>query len=122
MVFCPERFTRWVGRFFGAFIVVVLGAVLLAHRLAGPGLGLLIGGLVVPGLAMLLAWERRRVERHADAAIVAAGLGWQLLEALETLAWADSLVAPGGPLGLLSGLHASITERADRIWRALAQA
>jgi hypothetical protein len=121
MVLCPDGFVRWVGRLFGVVIVGVLGAVLLSNRLAAPGLGLLLGWALVPGLVALLGWERRRADRSADDKTVEGGLGWQLLEALETLVWAEKLVAPRGPLGLLAGVSTPITARADRIWRTFAR-
>jgi hypothetical protein len=122
LLVCPSGWTRWVGRLFGAMFVALLGSALLASRHAAPGLGLLLAWAVVPGLGALVGWERRRAERRADAATLEAGLGWHLLEALETLAWSDALVAPAGPLGLLSTRGAAISDRADHIWRAPAGA
>jgi len=117
----PAGFIRWAGRFFGAAIVALFGSVLLSSGLAGPGLGLLLAWALVPGLHALLAWESRRVERLADQATIDAGLGWHLLEALETLAFAESLPPPDGLLGLLCRRATPLTTRADRVWRALAQ-
>jgi hypothetical protein len=119
MVLCPDGWTRWVGRLFGAVIVALLGSTLVSSRLAAPGLGLLLAWAIVPGLAALLGWERRRAEQRADSATVAAGLGWHLLEALETLAWCESLEAPSRLLGLLSPDGTPIPDRADHLWRTL---
>ena len=86
------------------------------------GLGLLLAlARWVPGLQALLAWESRRTEHLADQATVAAGLGWQLLEALETLAFAESVPLPDGLLGVLCRRGSPLTARADRVWRALSR-
>jgi hypothetical protein len=119
VVLCPAGWTRWVGRLFGAVIIGLLGSTLVSSRLAAPGLGLLLAWAVVPVLAALLGWERRRAEQRADNATVAAGLGWHLLEALETLAWCESLEAPCRLLGLLRPGGAPIPDRADHLWRTL---
>ena len=50
-----------------------------------------------------------------------AGQGWELLEALETLVWAESVPPPTAPLGWLCRSATPLTARADRIWRKLAQ-
>jgi hypothetical protein len=113
---------RWGGRVFGAAIVGLLGALLLSSGMAAPGLGLLLAWAVVPGLRALLDWESRRVEVVADRATVEAGLGWQLLEALETLTWAESVTGPGGLLGLLCRAGTPLSHRADRLWRELSAA
>jgi hypothetical protein len=117
----PDGWTRWVGRLFGAVIVGLLGSALLSGGLAAEGLGLLLAWAVVPGLRALLTWETRRAETAADDATLAAGLGWQLLEALETLAWAESVPPPAAPLGWLCRNATPLTTRADRLWRKLAQ-
>ena len=70
--------------------------------LSAAGLGLLLAWAVVPALQTLLNWETRRAETAADIATLDAGLGWELLEALETLAWAASVPPPAAPLGWLS--------------------
>jgi hypothetical protein len=80
-----------------------------------------LGWAVVPGLAALLSWESRRVEMAADRETIEAGLGWQLLEALEMLIWAESVPAPGGVLGLLCRTGSPLASRADRVWQALSQ-
>jgi hypothetical protein len=121
MLLWPEGVTRWGGRLFGSAIGGLLGAALLSNGMAAAGLGLLLAWVVVPGLEGLLDWESRRVETVADRATIEAGLGWQLLEALETLTWAESLPTPGGLLGLLSRAGAPLASRADRIWQALSQ-
>jgi hypothetical protein len=120
-VIWPGGFTRWGGRLFGAAIVGLLGSALLSSGLSAAGLGLLVAWAVGPGLEALLSWETRRAETAADDATLAAGLGWELLEALETLAWAESVPPPAAPLGWLCRLATPLTTRADRIWQALSQ-
>jgi hypothetical protein len=119
MLLWPVGFIRWSGRLFGAAIVALFGAALLSSGLAAPGLGLLLAWALVPGVQALLAWESRRAEQFADQATIDAGLGWQLLEALETLAFAESLPPPNGLLGLLCRRGCPLPARADRVWRAL---
>jgi hypothetical protein len=115
----PRGFIRWGGRFFGAAIVGLLGALLLSSGMAAPGLELLLAWAVVPGLTALLNWEAQRLEVVADRATIEAGLGWQLLEALETLTLAESVTGPGGLLGLLCRAGTPLGSRADRLWREL---
>jgi hypothetical protein len=118
----PTGFIRWAGRLFGAVFVLLLGSALVSSGLAAPGLGLLLGWPMVLGLQTLLAWESRRAERLADQATIAAGLGWQLLEALETLAFAESVPPPDGLLGVFCRRGSPFNLRADRVWRALSKA
>jgi hypothetical protein len=68
-----------------------------------------------------VSWENRRAEQLADTASIKAGQGWQLVEALETLMWADALPAPTGLFGLLNRPGAPLAQRADRVWRALSE-
>jgi hypothetical protein len=117
----PVGFIRWGGRFFGAVVVALVGSALLSSGLAAPGLGLLLAWAIVPGVQSILAWESRRAEQLADEATIAAGLGWQLLEALECLALAESSPPPDGLLGLLCRRGSPFTTRADRVWRALSK-
>jgi hypothetical protein len=117
----PVGFTRWAGRLFGSAIVGLVGVTLVSAGLAGAGLGLLLAWAIVPGLQWLVACETRRAEQLADAASIEAGQGWQLVEALETLMWADAVPAPEGVLGLLNPPGAPLAERADRVWQALSQ-
>ena len=117
----PDGFTRWVGRLFGAAIVGLLGSALLSSGLSAAGLGLLLAWALVPGLQTLLNWETRLAETAADDATLDAGLGWELLEALETLAWAASVPPPAAPLGWLCRLATPLTTRADRLWQTLSQ-
>jgi hypothetical protein len=121
LVLWPDGFTRWVGRLFGATIVGLLGSALLSAGLSAAGLGLLLAWAIVPALRALLNYETRRAEQAADDATLAAGLGWQLLEALETLVWAESVPPPAAPLGWLCRAATPLTTRADRLWRKLAQ-
>jgi len=118
----PSGFIRWAGRLFGAVVVVLLGLVLLASGLAAPAFGLLLGWPVGLGLQALQAWESRRAEQLADQATIAAGLGRQLLEALETLAFAESVPPPEGVLGVFCRRGSPLNMRADRVWRALSKA
>jgi hypothetical protein len=118
----PAGFVRVVGRVFGAALVALVGLVLVSSGLAALGLGLLTAWAVVPGVRALVAWEWRRAEMIADQATIDAGLGWQLLEALETLVWAESAPRPTGVLGLLAPAGAPIAARADRVWRAMSEA
>ena len=115
----PEGFIRWAGRAFGTLIVGLVGSVLLSSGLAAAGAALLLAWAIVPGLRALLAWEARRTERAADQATIAAGLGWELLEGLETFALAEPLSAPSGLLGVLAPAGAPLAVRAERIRRAL---
>jgi hypothetical protein len=121
MVLWPVGFTRWAGTLLGSAIVGLLGMTLVSAGLAGAGLGLLLGWAIVPALQWLVTWESRRAERLADTASITAGEGWQLVEALETLMWADALPAPTGLFGLLNRPGAPLAERADRVWRALSE-
>ena len=121
MFLWPAGFIRWGSRFFGVSIVVLLGSVLLSSGLAAPGLVLLLAWALVPGVQALLSWESRRAEHFADLKTIDAGLGWQLLEALETLALAESLPPPSGLLGLLCRRGSPLPARADRVWRALSR-
>jgi hypothetical protein len=121
LVLWPGGFTRWVGRLFGAVIVGLLGSALLSSGLSAAGLGLLLAWAIVPGLAALLNWETRQAETAADDTTVANGLGWELLEALETLTWSASVPPPAAPLGWLCRLATPLTTRADRLWRKLSQ-
>jgi hypothetical protein len=121
LVLWPVGFTRWAGRLFGAAIVGLSGATLLSSGLAGAGCCLLLSWILIPGLQGLLGWEWRRAETAADRATVDAGLGWHLLEALETLGLAEALPGPRGVLGLLRRSGAPVTTRADRLWRELSR-
>ncbi|MGI9147415.1 MAG: hypothetical protein ACR2IK_12805 [Chloroflexota bacterium] len=121
LVMWPDRVTRWAGRLLGVLFGCVLGAVLLSSGLPAVGLGVLLAWLVVPGLRVLLNWETRQAETAADDAACEAGRGWELLEALETLTWGESVPPPAAPLGWLSQLASPLTGRADRIWRKLSQ-
>ena len=118
----PTGFIRWAGRLFGAAILVLLGSAFLSNGLAAPGLGLLLAWPIGLGIQALVAWEWRRAERVADQATINAGLGWQLLEALETLAFAESVPLPDGLLGVFCCRGSPFNARADRIWRTLSKA
>jgi len=115
----PTGFIRWAGRVFGATFVLLLGSALLSNGLAAAAFGLLLAWPLILGLQTLLAWESRRTEQLADQATIDAGLGWQLLEALETLAFAESVAPPDGLLGVFCRRGSSLNSRADRIWRTI---
>ena len=115
----PEGFVRWAGRALGVLIVGLAGSALLSSGLAAAGAGLLLAWAIVPGLRALLAWEARRTERTADQTTIAAGLGWELLEGLDTFAEAEPLSAPRGLLGMLAPAGAPLADRTERIRRAL---
>jgi hypothetical protein len=121
MVFWPDGFTRWAGRLFGIVGVGLLGSAMMSSGLSAAGLGFLLAWAVVPGLRALLNWEARQAEIAADDATFAAGRGWELLEALETLAWAEAPPRPAAPLGWLCRAATPLTDRADRIWDKLAR-
>jgi len=48
-------------------------------------------------------------------------MGWQLLEALETLAFAESVPTPDGLLGVFCRRGSPLNTRADRVWRILSR-
>jgi hypothetical protein len=121
MIVCPTGFVRWAGRFIGAAFIGLLGASLLSGGLTAAGLLLLGGWALVPAGSAVFAWETRRIERAADQATVAAGLGWQLLEALETLAEAGPPAKPEGLLAVFCPTGAPLADRAQRIRRALSE-
>jgi hypothetical protein len=119
VVLWPGGFVRWSGRVLGLVFVGLLGAMLVTSGLAGAGAALLVGWAAIPALDAVLAWERRRLERAADRATIDAGLGSQLLEALEFLVLAEPRTTPSGPLGFVCPPGAPLTDRADRIRRRL---
>ena len=121
MVLWPDGFVRWAGRVFGGAMVALVGSALLSNGLAAAGAGLLLAWAIVPGLRVVLAWETRRTERIADQATIAAGLGPELLEALDALAAAAPLPAPRGLLSVLCPVGDHVTSRADRLRAALAR-
>lgn len=123
MVFWPIGFVRWAGFIFGAGLVAIVGSTLVSSGLAASGAALLLAWAIVPALRALLAWETRRAERSSDHATIAAGLGCELLEALETLSVAEPLPPPpAGLLGVLCPIGERLTQRADRIRAALPSA
>jgi hypothetical protein len=121
LLLCPFGFTRWVGRLLGAMLVGLFGTALVSAGLAGAGLGLLLSWAAVPAVRALLAWEGRRTERTADQATIEAGLGSQLLEALETLTWAEPVPGPAGVLRLLNRSGAPLACRAEIVFRSVSQ-
>jgi len=118
----PRGFVTWAGRIFGGVLVGLLGSALVSNGFPAPGLSVLVAWAIVPSLRALLAWETRRAEAAADLATIADGLGWDLVEALETLQAAEPLHAPSGMHRLLCPPGAPLGARADRIRRALTQA
>ena len=119
LVLWPSGWVRWSGRIFGSVFVVLLGAMSLSSGLAAAGLGLLVAWAAIPGLATLLAWESRRIERAGDLATIQAGFGPQLLEALELLLVAEPRLQLTGLLGLLSRPGSRLVDRAAFIRRTL---
>ena len=119
LVLWPSGFVCWSGRVLGTIVIGLLGAILLTSGLAGAGVALLLAWAAVPALRVVLAWERRRLERAADLATIDAGLGSQLLEAVEFLALAEPRTTPTGLLGFECPVGASMTDRAERIRQAL---
>ena len=112
-------FVRWSGRLFGSAMVGLLSSMLISAGLAGAGVALMLAWPVVSALQALLAWESRRAERIADLATIDAGLGAELLEALEFLTLAEPRPTPSGALGILFRPGARLTDRADWIRRTL---
>jgi hypothetical protein len=114
----PDGFVRWVGQLLGSMIVGLVGLMLIGSGFAAAGLALVLSWVIVGGMRTLLGWEWRRTEATLDQATVEAGLGGQLLEALELL----DLTEPSGPTGLM-GLPArsgaSLSVRIERVWQAL---
>jgi hypothetical protein len=89
-----DGFTRVAGRAFGIVLVTILGCLLIASGVTVWGVGLLTGWALAEALRRLLAWEADRVAMRADRAVVRAGLGAPLLEALEVLRGMGAPVAP----------------------------
>jgi hypothetical protein len=113
----PAGFVRWVGRALGALFVAYVGALLVAGGVTPLGLGLLAAWAVVPALRTLLAWEARAIEADADAAVVKAGLGGYLSDAIEQL----ELVEAAAPTGMLGWLVVPGTPRTRRLNRLARQ-
>ena len=122
LLFWPRGFVLWAGRLFGGVLVGFVGAALVSNGFAAPGLALLVAWAIGPGMRALLAWETRRAEAAADRATVRAGLGWELVEALELLQATEPLPRPAGVHAILSPQGASLSARAERIRRTLCSA
>jgi len=71
------------------------------------------------GMRALIAWEARGAEADADRAVVQAGLGPQLIEALETFAWLNA-PPPHCWHALLVRAGSPTASRIQRVSRALA--
>jgi len=119
LVVCREGFLRWAGLAFTSVLVGLCGSILLSYGYAGPGAGLLLAWLLVPLLQAILAWESRRIGMSADRATIEAGLGPQLLEAVEFLAMVEPHRPESGLLCLLSLPEDSMVDRERRIRRQL---
>ena len=122
VVFWPKGFVLWAGRLFGGMLVGFVGSALVSYGFAAPGLALLVAWVVVPGLRALVAWETRRAEAAADQATIEAGLGWELVEALELLQVTEPLPRRAGLHAILSPQGAPLGARVNRIRRALGAA
>jgi hypothetical protein len=120
LVLFPNAFLRWTGRLFSLMLVSLIGSVLISVGYAAIGLGLLVAWLIVAALRSLLAWESRRVEAAADSATIAAGLGSQLLEAVDFLALAEPLPPRDLFLKVLRLSRSSSVQRGERLRRGLA--
>jgi hypothetical protein len=122
VVFWPRGFVLWAGRLFGGMLVGLVGSALVACGSAAPGVAVLMAWVVVPGLRALLAWETCRAEAAADQATIKAGLGWELVEALELLQVTEPLPKRAGVQAILSPQGTPLGARVDRIRRALCTA
>src|SRR6266542_3206896 len=112
-----RTFVDGLGRVLGAILVGLLGAMLISSGQPALGLSLWLAWAAVPGLRALLAWESRAAETDADRAAISAGLAWQLLDGLESLAHVEA--APCGALRLLVRPGAPIHKRIQRLWSAI---
>jgi len=121
LVIWPQGYLRWGGRLFGALLGGMFASLLLSGGMALAGLVLMTSWFVVPVVQCLLEWESRRAERMADDAVLEAGLGWELLGALDELVCLDPQPVPPGLLGWLYRAGAPLRDRADRLLRALLQ-
>ena len=83
------------------------------------GFLLMVAWPAIPCLNALLAWESRASERVADRGTIAAGYGFQLLEAVDLLGLASPMPTAAGALGLLRRPGALMVDRAQWIRRAL---
>jgi hypothetical protein len=122
-IVCPSWWTIWVGRFFGAWLALILGLWLIdvGLRVQGgvwlvAGLVLLSGWFVTPLFAGLVARDARRAELTADRAVVEAGLAEPLVSALELLAAVEAPATRGLWPTLLRD-RAPIEERIQAIQR-----
>jgi hypothetical protein len=108
MVLWPGTFVDVAGRFIGAVLIGLIGAVLVSSGQAALGVALWSAWALVPGLRALLAWEARELEADVDRAVVSLGFGAQLLGSLEWLAILDT----PGPSGTLRWfVRASVPDR-----------
>jgi hypothetical protein len=114
-----DAFLCWAGRAFCCLLVSLCAAALLSTGFAAAGLGLMLAWLVVPGVAAVLAWESRRVQRSADRLTVETGYGPQLLEAVDFLAVAGPQPPVSGLLRALCLPGHSPVDRAHAIRRWL---
>jgi len=119
MVLCRDAFLHWAGLAFTSMLVFVIGAILLSYGFAALGLGLLLAWLIVPLVRAVLNWESRRVENSVDGTTIAAGLGPQLLEAIDFLTLLEPRQPEAGLFSLLYMPGSSMVDRGRRIRRVL---
>lgn len=115
----PDAFRARVGRVLGWVLIGLVGTVLIVEGFPALGMALLLARPLVLGMRVLLAWESRRAEARADRATVEAGLGWYLLDALETLGWSADPPRPTGALGVLQRPGSPLPERMAHVWQRL---
>jgi hypothetical protein len=119
LVVCRDGYLRWAGLTCTTLLIGLGGTVLLSYGFAAAGLGLLLAWLVVPCIRGVLGWESRRVECSADCGTIKAGLGLQLLEAVDFLGLIEPRPTASGLLSILSLPASSMLDRARRIRREL---
>jgi hypothetical protein len=120
LVVCRDAFLHWAGLAFTTMLVGLAGSILLSWGFAAAGLGLMLAWLIVPMIHGLLSWESRRIERCGDGFTIEAGLGPQLLEAIDFLAVIEAPRPSSGLLSVLSVPGSSMIDRARHIRRLLA--
>ncbi len=118
MLLWPQRFVRYVGAALGAVLVSLIGAMLISAGAPALGLSLWLGWGILFGMRKLLAWEACHAEVEADRAAVSAGLGWHLLDALDSVAQTDR-AQPCGVLRFLARPGTPPEQRTRHVLAAL---